>query len=327
MLAGLRRRSGAGDTTEFDATLDLMRAILDSVSCRILVADFDFNLRWYNEEAGEALRAIEPQMVEVFGVGCDDLMDGTIHRFHRDPERVERILAEQDGFSLPHSATFGFGTVTLKTTINHLRSPAGHAVGYLVTFDDISELEREKARSARLQEQLETAARSIEELNHSIVEISGNAAEAANLADQAEHDTTSISAAAAAIDDRRAAIDHAIAAIDAVADQTKLLALNATIEAARAGEAGRGFAVVAGEVKDLASQTGKVTADIGAQLSANGESVSHLRAELERMGHQMSEISHYQTSIAGAVEQQQATSASLAESIGSAAAHAIRADH
>jgi methyl-accepting chemotaxis protein len=50
--------------------------------------------------------------------------------------------------------------------------------------------------------------------------------------------------------------------IGGIARQTNLLALNATIEAARAGAEGRGFAVVAQEVKALAHQTGRFTAEI-----------------------------------------------------------------
>ncbi len=100
--------------------------------------------------------------------------------------------------------------------------------------------------------------------------------------------------------------------ISEIADQTNLLALNATIEAARAGDAGKGFAVVASEVKNLATQTGRATDEIGAQITgiqnATSESVEAIRG-ISTIIADMSEIA---SSIASAIEQQSMATSEIA---------------
>ncbi len=69
-----------------------------------------------------------------------------------------------------------------------------------------------------------------------------------------------------ALAEQAQAIGEIIATVNDIAEQTNLLALNAAIEASRAGEHGKGFSVVAGEVKALADQSKKATAQVRQRL-------------------------------------------------------------
>lgn len=306
----------------FESVLESSTQVLDALSACTLIADLDLTLRWVNKAAAEVLRRIEPEISEVFGLRFDDLIGGSIHRFHRDPQRVERVLAEHEDFRLPHLAEFSFGAVTLRTHIASLPARDHTQVGYIVTFSDISDIVAAEVKNDELKRQLHTAASAIEELNASIGEIAQNAASASTLAADAENDTQRIGDDVVALDESRVGIDRSVIAIESVAAKTKLLALNATIEAARAGEKGKGFAVVANEVKELAAQTEAVTAEVSKQLKLNGEAITALRADLEHMGHNMTDIAGSQNGIAAAVEEQQATVSSLAENIATAANNA-----
>jgi len=118
-------------------------------------------------------------------------------------------------------------------------------------------------------------------------------------------------------------IGDVVKLITGIAEQTNLLALNATIEAARAGEAGRGFAVVAGEVKALAGQTSRATAEISAQIAGMQRATTRSIEAINAIEHIIGEIGDISRAIAAAVTEQGAATTEIARSVEIAAKRTV----
>ena len=160
-----------------------------------------------------------------------------------------------------------------------------------------------------------TVAAATEELSNSINEINCQVSESAQKARDAVTQANNTNKTVQGLVTASQKIGEVVNLISDIAEQTNLLALNATIEAARAGDAGKGFAVVAAEVKNLASQTGKATEEIAAQISSVQEVTADTVADIETIGKAIDELSQISATIAAAVEEQGTATAEISRSV------------
>ncbi len=171
----------------------------------------------------------------------------------------------------------------------------------------------------KVSQNLQTVATGAEEMGASIKDIAKNATEAAKIASSAVTAAASANATVSKLGESSAEIGQVIKVITSIAQQTNLLALNATIEAARAGEAGKGFAVVANEVKELAKKTAKATEDISRKIETIQVDTKAAVESIGSISEVINQINGISSTIATAVEEQNATTNEMARNVSEAA--------
>ncbi len=221
-------------------------------------------------------------------------------------ESLRGTLAEMDGNSESLAAAAEELSVTSREVAMAAQS----------TMDQVGLLGDGAARVDARTRLLRTDA---QELNLSIAEIAASAEQAVSVVTEA---VEQVQAARAASDELVASsqqIGDVVRLMTAIAEQTNLLALNATIEAARAGDAGRGFAVVAAEVKELAREAARASEDVAGKILVVQEQARMNGTTMDRVVVVIGQINDGQALIAGAVEEQTATTAAMQDSVADAA--------
>ncbi len=305
-------------------------ALLDSLDTNVFVADTSLRMIWMNRRSRDTLRTLEPVIRATFRMGVDEMLGGSIHRFHRDSSRIDRILA--DPSALPRAADFSFGTATIRTRINAITDSRRQRLGYVVNWEDISrrtadyrEFENAMSKLSEVADAISegtesstarasSVAAATEELRASVSEIARSSTEATVQVRHAVEATTAGVQTLRDLQRSSAEIGDFLRLITGVAEQTKMLALNATIEAARAGEAGKGFAVVADEVKQLAGTTSASITDIESRIEAIQRAADagvNALSEIEKL---VERIREAQDTVAAAIEEQSAVASEIAQS-------------
>jgi methyl-accepting chemotaxis protein len=237
------------------------------------------------------------------------------HKLAEEAERQKTIAEQQrraaalttaDAFE----ATVGGIVVEVSTATTQMASSAAE---FAETAERTTlEAKAVFAATEEASERIQTIAAGTQELNASVQEIARQAASSATISRQAVSEAEQTRQNLTGLSQSAERIGEVVTLINDIAAQTNLLALNATIEAARAGEAGRGFAVVAGEVKSLAAQTATATDDIRSQVEGMRAATESFVAALGNITQTIVQIDSVSTSIAGAVEQQQAATLEIA---------------
>lgn len=166
---------------------------------------------------------------------------------------------------------------------------------------------------------VQTVAAATEEMAASIREISRQVVTSNEVACQAARHAQESTESVRGLAEAAGRIGEVVRLIQDISSQTNLLALNATIEAARAGEAGKGFAVVASEVKALANQTGKATEEIAAHIAGVQAATQGTVRTIESIGQTIMTLNEVASTIAAAIEEQNATTGEISRNVQQAA--------
>jgi len=132
-------------------SLELMKDVLEHAPINIMMADADENVVFVNRQAREILQAVEGELASYIpGFKVSEVIGGSIHRYHKDPEIIKRVLAGlKPGDS--HQGEICPGHFVFEHETRALFDQQGNLSGYVVQWTDVTEKRSKEEEAFRLQ--------------------------------------------------------------------------------------------------------------------------------------------------------------------------------
>jgi len=136
---------------------------MNAVATNILVCDSDFNIIYGNEKSSGTLRYLESVLMEKFGVRADQVVGGSIDRFHKDTSHQRKLLQTLKGRN--HTAEFKLGDETVSLSASGLFDADGSFAGAIVNWELITD---QKRMEQEIQERAQAEAEAAEHLRNKV---------------------------------------------------------------------------------------------------------------------------------------------------------------
>ncbi len=137
--------------------LDILKDILENSPINIMMTDEDENIIFVNRRAREVLTSVEDELAKYLpGFKVAEVMGGSIHRYHKDPEAIKQILhglrpgQVREGEITPGPFVFEHETRVLV-------NKNGDRMGYVVQWHDVTEKRQKEEQASRLQRAVDGA--------------------------------------------------------------------------------------------------------------------------------------------------------------------------